>query len=794
MPKAVSLPTFPFLSAAPPILAWLLAAACVPSFAAAALPKSQLTFYGAWDDAKIPVFQRFDLITLQPGMYGTGDNEPAAIAKVKAKGTKVLLYVTLGEDDRTYDNAAPVAGDGKGPVHFNAATRSVVYGNKGIASFYLDEWNAKGYDSDPVNRVPDGLPDRQGDWGSCMVNAGDPAWQNEVMATVTSLMDEGADGLFLDTPETADPWHGYGWTAEGMYGLIKKIRDAYPGKLLILNRGLFFFEPNFPFQYAWSPRKLINGVVFESYYSDSDYPADLGGNGTTHLNPFFELNKYTSAPRLNAEFGRSDNPGSILHIDYAAAPALIQAKDPVFFGKVMQETAVEQGWLPQITDRLLVEAPTTALDFPPAADKAPPHWQNTAVGFGSLIDPAPAYYMAPGDDRSAAEFGGNAPKPRVGLLKAIPGNGSVTLRWDVAADQTRPVRYNVYYAKQALVDFTAPQRLPDVPTQMSADYTLRGYTDADDACPYEFTITGLENNRLYRFAVRAEDGTAGVAAPSAGRIGPAGGIEDANLEILAAVPRDSAVFPIAIDGAFADWQGIAGIPDSAGEGSGTDFRLLRITDDTASLFLYVETAAAADPAKTILLFNSDRLGYTGDTSRTGSGFHGADYRWQNGALSKYGVDGWAAIAAASGFKASGTGLEIRIAKRDIGGDHGAGLNLELISADGKETLPDHGAIGVAYTWTRPIDKTAGIRLAPVPMAGQAIALETSGGRALVLFKNPRRNADLRVTDIGGHTLARFHGLTGTQAELPSRALPRSLLILSLHAEGLPPASKTYIVP
>ena len=140
----------------------------------------------------------------------------------------------------------------------------------------------------------------------------------------------------------------------------------------------------------------------------------------------------------------------------------------------------------------------------------------------------------------------------MGLLKAIPGNGQVTLRWDVAADQTRPVRYNIYYQKDGPLNFNTSPVIDNAQTNISGDYTIRGLIEADDACPYEFTVTGLTNQSLYRFAVRAEDGTANVTAVTSGRTGPNHGIEETNGEILMAIPLDSSLPAITIDGIFSD--------------------------------------------------------------------------------------------------------------------------------------------------------------------------------------------------------------------------------------------------
>ena len=75
---------------------------------------------------------------------------------------------------------------------------------------------------------------------------------------------------------------------------------------------------------------------------------------------------------------------------------------------------------------------------------------------------------------------------------------------------------------------------------MGADYTDRGLAGTDDGCPYEFTVTGLANNVLYRFAVRAEDGTAGAAAPNSGFFGGAGSMKRSAAESMSAHGERSA--------------------------------------------------------------------------------------------------------------------------------------------------------------------------------------------------------------------------------------------------------------
>lgn len=733
--------------------------------AGAAPLKSHLTHYGAWKDEDIPMYRRFGLVALQPGTYAGSTTEAQAIAQIRSQGTLVVLYISLGEDVDTYGGAVPSKGDGRGPVHWNAVANAPVYGNKGIASFYLDEWNEKGWDAESVNKVPDGIPDRQGDWGSCLVNAGDSAWQRKILDQAARLMTLGADGLFMDTPETPNPWFGYGWTAPGMLDLIRKLRAALPGKYLTLNRGLFFFDPDYPLQYAANPRKFVDAVVFESYYTGSNYTVEGGGNGVWRASPYFLSNKYVSAPRLNAEMSRYDSFGSILHIDYTADPARIAQTDQVFYQRVIQEAAVEQGWVPEIADRLLATAPTTVLDNPPPADRAPPKWQNTTVGYADST---------------------SIPAPRTGLLKAVPGNGRVTLRWEVAADQTRPVRYNVYYSQEGKPDFSITAALANVKAEVGEDYAIRASIGTDDGCPYEFTVTGLANNALYRFAVRAEDATTGIAPAGAdSRTGPSGGLEEANTVILSAIPRDSSAYPIAIDGAFTDWDKVTAYPDSVGEGGAPDLLSLRATDDEDALYLLLETSGAADAAKLAVLLNSDSRSHTGDPTISGTGFRGAEFKWENGVLHRFQSSEWTKVSSADvGHRAAGTRLEIRIGKKAIGAEKASGLNLLAQIMDKKDYFPDYGVAGLAYAYTRGAgvvngNKAPGNRGVTNP----PIRITAQGGAYVIDFANPGRKADILIRDLQGRRVGEAVGIKGGRFEWSPPAGGLGLFIVTVRTAG-----------
>lgn len=116
----------------------------------------------------------------------------------------------------------------------------------------------------------------------------------------------GMDGVFLDTVDTAAPnsytndhspnQSEFEWTAPGYADYLKKLRSAYPNKLILQNRGLFFFDPNLP-HYAYNGGKELDYVLFESYRLDSNTSKLYNSN-------FFMENKFSVTPKLMAEANR----------------------------------------------------------------------------------------------------------------------------------------------------------------------------------------------------------------------------------------------------------------------------------------------------------------------------------------------------------------------------------------------------------------------------------------------------------------------------------------------------------
>ncbi|MDK2972484.1 MAG: hypothetical protein PWP23_2239 [Candidatus Sumerlaeota bacterium] len=566
------------------VLPALLCAAAFPELLAAAGPiagldasDAYLVYYGNWDAAKVNTARNnYDLVILHPQSNLTA----AHVAAIKAgpdaiAGTAddvlVVAYLSVGEDDRP---AAPVAGGGTGPrvdprpsdstplayiEDNNAWLGDPSPGGTAYASYYLD-------DSDS-----DGNPDQNSIFGAYYVNAGDPAWYAVLKSMVYATdgqagIDEiltttvgrglGCDGLFLDTLDTAAPnsfGTAYEWTAPGMQDLVRNIALDYPGALLIGNRGLFFFNPNLK-NYDYNFRSELSALMFESYHTDS--------SNANRITPGFDSNKHEYAPKLNAEAGYADG-FTLIALGYDNPADLTPAE----IEQDYTEMQGEQGWLAYRSVVTLDQIHTDQAAWNAAnPDVSAPVWDSTA---------------ATSADSDSVTPGNQAPTPRTGIQEAEPGDGQVTVRWDVARDQTQPVRYNIYYTDEAALDFgTATKIAHAVPTQPD-DYA-RG--TGTNRFPYEYTVTGLTNGTTYKFAVRAEDS---LAVP----------LEEANTVELEATPRADGVWApgILIDGSMDEWEGQAPalMLDPAGDGgTGRDVIAVYLANDATSLYVRLQSADA----------------------------------------------------------------------------------------------------------------------------------------------------------------------------------------------------------
>ncbi len=524
-----------------------------------------LIYYGNWTAGKVDYARtNYHLVILHPASNITS-NQIATIKSGKdgilgtADDVKVLAYISIGEDDQ---NGAPVAGDRMGPRVDPRASDSDPLssitnalglpssGGTNYASYYL---NSKSNQT--------GVPDENANFGSYYVNAGAPAWWTMLQTMKKSANGQSGlqeilstnygnslncDGVFLDTVDTAAPdaWGTpYEWTAPGMQSLIQQIHTNYPAKLLMANRGLFFFDPNLK-TYPYNIRPFVNMVMFESYYSDTS---------TNPVSLSFPDNKYDFAPKLNAEAGRPDG-FNLFVVDYdhtPPQPAATVNQDYI-------ESMGIQGWPLYRTNPSLDEALNTnsAAWLSTNADTQSPVWDSTAA------------------------TGPTQPAPRVGVQEVVAGNGCATVYWDVARDQTGPVRYNIYYSVGGLVNFTNATKLAHVIPGTPANYNYPTGT-GPGIYPYCYTVSNLINGQTYSFTIRVEDG----CSPTH---------EDTNTVSITVVAGTnhalSTYKTITIDGSFSDWTGVPWAYQGTADGNPVNYVQVQFANDTNNLYGHVKLA------------------------------------------------------------------------------------------------------------------------------------------------------------------------------------------------------------
>lgn len=536
-----------------------------------------------------PVAGAVDLATVRAAQQGADPDDPA-------DDPLVLAYLSVGEDSRTYGltNAQLLAdprfvGDGRGPRVDprgpDADGESLVGidpfgspspGGTGFASFYLDD---NSVDNDP-NQLGDGLPDRNGYFNVCFVNAGDPAWYDTLsamtkdgpdhMSGIRELIEPGFgrgyayDGLFLDTIDTCAPnlytdgnsgnQSEFEWTAPGFSAFLARLKHDHPDKVVLQNRGLFFYDPRRP-HYSVNPRAAVDFVLFESYR--------LNSNTWQEYDPYyFPDNKYNIAPKLMAEANRPDG-FTVLSLGYAEGPGLEHAtlRDQSTTGlpTLLQDIVETQdlvGFRHYMTDAALVYSNAFVRTRPVVADTTPPVWSNT--------DNDRAYpWPTPAGE----------PTPRVGVQEVVAGSCCATVRFDVALDRSR-VGYALYMSTTGF-DFVNDPLLANATRTVLEPTVGEGYAGLH-GYPNQAVVTGLTPGTTYYFCVRAFD---------------AAGNEEHNEVVRTAVPIEP--HTISIDGSFDDWAGVPVLvadPDDVPDSAGPDWLDVRIANDTQ--YLYVRFGSA----------------------------------------------------------------------------------------------------------------------------------------------------------------------------------------------------------
>ena len=565
-----------------------------------------LVYYGSWDSDRIFRAQDFDLVVLEPSNITSEQLNAIRAGHDGVIGTDddviVLAYVSIGEVSN-----GDITGNGMGPCYYDDQGDSIVYEHRGYASFYLDD------------RDHDGYPDRNGAWGSYYVNAGDTAWWNFVESEADAAFAKGADGLFLDTIDTASPWGNYGWTAHGMSTLIQHLRDRYPDKYFMANRGLFYFDPHQP-AFAWNIRPFINGVMFECYYTEWDW-----NNNRGIVSPYFSNNRDYWAYYINQQAHQSDG-FTVFALDYLNPE---QSDYETLLANQIQVTIVDQGWVDYVSEIYLDDIYYGVFHHHPDGDRNPPTWDNV-IGLGLISSEST----------------------------------SVTLRWGTASDQSEPVRFNVYYSQS---EFNDPSEATDTIRHVNA------INDPYGNYVWRYTIHGLSPNTTYYFMVRAEDSanpphedqnrvvrsvTTGSGSSSTGIV------IDGVFDDWATVPLLDTVYP-----------------ENSGDASSADGDLVDMwaTSDTENLYFSYQVAGNIDFNGYFyhIFIDTDMSQATGYRGPDGNYSIGADYMVENGGLWHYSGSGgssWSWESAGNiQYAISGDRIELAIPLFTIGLSPSSGI-------------------------------------------------------------------------------------------------------------------------
>ncbi len=477
-------------------------------------PKSSyMIYYSVLDDQIIETAKHYEVVILHPRM---GNITRDQVKELQDSGCIVLGYISIGEDLRTYgfspedmlnDSRFTAKGDGprvdpreEGDYTLDNVnlTGNPSDGGTGYASFYLD-------DNDH-----DGKPDINVNFGCAFTNIGDPLWYDALNEMTFDGLDGvpgikeiltldygrglGCDGLFLDTIDTAAPnaytadtdanKTRYEWTAPGVLEFCRHLKEDYPDKKILQNRGMFMFNTALP-MFKYNTRPYIDYLLVESYRLDSN-------RTTAYVENYFLDNKYNYAPRIMAEANRSDG-FRVLSLGYAEGPEELQllqtlnGESEVGMDILMEDIYEAEelaGYDHYITDGGVVDVNTFVIDHESKVDEAAPVW--TSVYNDSTTWPP------------------EAPDPRVGIQDIEAIEGGVIVRYDIAMDRNKVI-YQLYYQDHPF-DFENDPDLTEAECVVLEPEVGDGYDHfGPDVYPNRSEVTGLEGGKKYYFVLRASD-------------------------------------------------------------------------------------------------------------------------------------------------------------------------------------------------------------------------------------------------------------------------------------------------
>ncbi|MBX3166395.1 MAG: endo alpha-1,4 polygalactosaminidase [Candidatus Eremiobacteraeota bacterium] len=220
-----------------------------PGQAAAWPPRSFAVYYGNWDHAKISQAHHYDLIIAHPGKQMERFNADL-ISRLRsgadglpgnADDCLVLAYLSLGEDED------PAPGPGRPAARYLDRKKRL----------QKDGFFAMGEDGLPQEvEGADGIPDRNGAWGSYYVHPMDQEWREMLETRLQQLAERGVDGFFLDTVDVAPDLQ------EEMFELLGHLHARHPKLRWVANRGVDLWR-----KHPQEMRQLIDAVVLESWFT-----------------------------------------------------------------------------------------------------------------------------------------------------------------------------------------------------------------------------------------------------------------------------------------------------------------------------------------------------------------------------------------------------------------------------------------------------------------------------------------------------------------------------------------------
>ena len=253
------------------------------------------SFYCYYGSCRVGELSAYDMVILHSPQMDVKD-----IAKLKKQGVVTIGYITVGEDDKLSE------GNGNGP--------------DGKASWFFDRDN-------------DGKPDQNGIWKSYYANAMDPLWrENRVKEAVRLVTEEGYDGIFLDTIDTAVL---YPETAPGMIQLVRDFRKALPEAPIVLNQGYTLLSQLAPMSDAFMLESFTATYDFQSKQYMLNYPSSMDWHAhkvRQYIEPVLKKNPLTV---LVLDYAKPDDFKNIqAAADRAATFGFLFASAPIFLDDV----------------------------------------------------------------------------------------------------------------------------------------------------------------------------------------------------------------------------------------------------------------------------------------------------------------------------------------------------------------------------------------------------------------------------------------------------------------------------